>query len=283
MNPGWEPLGRVSPRALGEARVVLHHAAQLVAAVGRSLVPPQPDDGHTSLEWLGEARTLAGQAVPGRRPWRAALRPDDLVLAVVGDGVARELPLAGRTPAEAFAWLTEEARVAGAPAGALRSEAPYAIPASAVAGGAAFSAATDGARAELARWFANADGLLRDVAAAWPGSAPVRVWPHHFDVGSVLPLGGGTGEEASAIGSGLSPGDEGSAEPYWYATRWPQPAGAGPGLPAGRWHGEGWTGALLTATDLVAAGEAAAQGALAARFLSGAVESLRAWRRGATS
>ena len=34
---------------------MLHHAAQLVAAVGRSLVPPRPDDGYTSLEWVAGA------------------------------------------------------------------------------------------------------------------------------------------------------------------------------------------------------------------------------------
>jgi hypothetical protein len=85
MNPGWEPLGRVSPQALGEARLVLHHAAQLVAAVGRGLVPPRPDDGHTSLEWA-PPHGLAGQEVPGPRPWRAALRLEEPSLAVLAGG-----------------------------------------------------------------------------------------------------------------------------------------------------------------------------------------------------
>lgn len=277
MSPGWEPLGGVSPRALGEARLVLHHAAQLVVAVGRGLAPPRPDDGQTSLEWLGAARALAGQTVDGPRPWRAALRPDDLVLAILADGGSRELPLGGRTIVEASAWLAREAAAAGAATVALRFEAPYTLPATPVAEGAAFPAGTDAARAELARWLANADGLLRAVAGAWPGSAPVRVWPHHFDVGSVLPLGGGTGEEDPSIGIGLSPGDEGLPEPYWYVTLWPRPTEAPPPLPVGRWHTEGWTGALLAGSELVAAGDGAAQAALAGRFVSGAVECLRLW------
>jgi hypothetical protein len=282
MSPEWEPVGGVSPRALVESRLVLHHAAQLVAAVGRSLVPPRPDDGHTSLEWLGEEQALGGEPVPGPRSWRAALRADELVLAVLDDTGARALPLAGRTRAEASAWLEREAKAAE-PSGPLRFEAPYTIPASPVGEGAVFPAGKDAARSELVRWFANADRLLRTVSGAWPGGAPVRVWPHHFDVGSVLPLGGGAREETPTIGIGMSPGDEGIAEPYFYATVWPQPLGRRPALPVGRWHTEGWTGALLTASDVVAAGDGAAQSGLAARFLSEAVACLRAWKRGDAS
>ncbi len=82
----WEALGSVAPRGLAETRLVLHHAVQLVAAVGRSLVPARPDDGHTSLEWHRTSRSFVGEEVPGPRPWRAALRPDDLSLAVLAEG-----------------------------------------------------------------------------------------------------------------------------------------------------------------------------------------------------
>jgi hypothetical protein len=114
---------------------------------------------------------------------------------------------------------------------------------------------------------------------AGPGAAPVRVWPHHFDVGSVLPLGAGDGDEAPSIGVGLSPGDEGIPEPYFYATPWPPP-GADEPLPdlasPGRWRREGWTGAVLTGSDLVAAGDGRAQAARASAFLAEAVSALRA-------
>jgi hypothetical protein len=229
MTLGGEPLGKVSPRQLTGARLLLHHAAQLVAAVGRCLVAPRPDDGHTSLEWRAEARALAGQEVPGPRPWRAALRPDGLALAVLArDAEVGRLPLSGRTRAEAFAWIVDRAGALG---------------------------------------------------------APVRVWPHHVDVGSVLPLGGGHGEGAASIGVGLSPGDEAIAEPYFYVTPWPPPpADSLPELPAGgRWRREGWTGAVLTGSEIVAAGGGAAQAAEASTFLDGTVEALRAGYQRSTS
>ena len=277
MTLGWEPPGRVSPRQLTEARVLLHHAAQLVAAVGRCLVAPRPDDGHTSLEWRPEPRALAGQEVPGPRPWRAALRPDDLALAVLArDAEVGRFSLAGHTRREAFAWLVDRAGALGAAVERLRLEAPYVIPEHPVGSGAPFTTGADGALAELARWFTVGDGLVRAVAAGWPGAAPERVWPHHFDVGSVLPLGGGKG--APTIGVGLSPGDEEIAEPYLYVTPLPRPpADSLPELPAGgRWHREGWTGAVLTGTEIVAAGSGAAQTALASAFLTRTAEMLRA-------
>jgi len=271
----WEPLGNPTPRELTEARVLLHHAAQLLAAVGRALVPPRADDGHTSFEW--DAGAFVGQEVPGSPPWHAALRPSDLSLAVVTAGAeAEQLALAGRTPDEALAWLAAVARARGTPADRLTLATPYALPEHAVASGGAFPSGEVGSLVELGRWFAAGDSLLRAVAAGWPGAAPVRVWPHHFDVGSVLPLGGKSGEEAPSIGVGLSPGDEGIPEPYLYVTLWPAvPAETLPPLPVGSWHREGWLGALLTGSEIVAAGDGAAQVALARAFASEALDALR--------
>ncbi len=55
------------------------------------------------------------------------------------------------------------------------------------------------------------------------------------------------------ISFGMSPGDGSIPEPYFYITPWPLPAGSD--LPpldsAGSWHTEGFTGALLHASELV--------------------------------
>jgi hypothetical protein len=271
----WESLGTLAPRALVDARQVLHHSVQLVAAVGRSLVPPRPDDGHTSLEWVAAA--FVGQPVPATRPWVAALRPFEMSLLVVADGTEKaRLSLAGRTRDEAFAWLADAAERVGTPKGRLALDAPYRIPEHAVGSGAPFPETTREI-AELSRWFANGDSLLRAAAAKWPGAAPVRVWPHHFDVGSVLPLGAAHGEESPSIGIGLSSGDEGIAEPYFYATLWPtpDPQTLPPLQAGGRWNREGWTGAVLTATEVTAAGDGPSQAAVASAFLQGAIEALR--------
>ena len=277
----WESLGTLSPRELVPARLLLHHAAQLVAAVGRSLVPARPDDGHTSLEWTPSPRGLASQEVAGTRPWRALLCLEEpaALVALVGRAEVDRLALEGRTRREAFQWLDERARSLGAPASRLSLEAPYVLPAHPYGAADRFTSPGRGAVAELARWLADGDAVLRSVAAGWPRSAPVRVWPHHFDVGSVLPFGGGPTEDAPSVGIGLSPGDERIPEPYFYVTPWPTPSPSEelPTLPSGgRWHREGWTGAILSGSDVVAKGDGAAQAAAAKTFLTGAVQVLRA-------
>jgi len=272
----WEVLGAVPARKLVEERLVLHHAAQLVAAVGRSLVPPRPDDGHTSLQWM-DGR-LVGQPVAGPPAWRATLRPSDLSLSVErGDELVGQFALVGRTREEAFAWLTGLTRTLGIEAGRLKIDAPYKIPDHPVGASAPFPSAGTPEFAELTRWFADGDALVRAVAAAWPGAAPVRVWPHHFDVGSVLPLGTSHGAEAPSIGIGLSPGDEGIAEPYLYVTLWPPPDPESLQTPpsGGRWNREGWTGAVLTGSEIGATHDGAAQSAHASEFLASAVDLLR--------
>lgn len=243
-----EPLGFPSPTALTDARVELHWAAQVVGAVGRALIPPAPDDSHTSLAWSAAGRLLVGGMTPRRS--RLGLRPTDLTLVVVdGAGAPEgELPLAGRTFDQALAWAAE------ALGGAAPGRPPYDMPEHAVGHGGAFRGDDRDALAELGRWYASADALLRDFVSSHPHArdhaSPVRCWPHHFDIATLVSLPGGPRGEARTIGLGLSPGDGSYAEPYFYVTPWPAPDSATlPALPAGAaWHRAGWFGAVLTGT-----------------------------------
>jgi hypothetical protein len=246
----FEPLGRPSPAALTEARVALHWAVQVVAAAGSALIPAMPDDSHTSLEWSTAGRLLVGGMTP--RKARLGLRPTDLTLVVVdvtGDA-KRELSLAGRTLEDAFAWTADAFGVSAL-------EMPsYQMPEHIVGHGGAFGGTDPGALAELARWYASADVLLRDFVASRPyageHASPVRCWPHHFDIATLVSLPGAASGSARTIGVGLSPGDSSYGEPYFYVTPWPYPESpALPRLPAGAtWHQTGWVGAVLTATAI---------------------------------
>jgi hypothetical protein len=107
MSPGtWAPLRPDLARALSDARLEVHHAAQLATAFGISYLRPQPDDSHTNLEWLDEQGALASNSVGDVR----------IELRVAGLGVAvggRELGLRGRTISEAAAWIRERLSEAG--------------------------------------------------------------------------------------------------------------------------------------------------------------------------
>ena len=63
MTGEWRRLGSVDPRELSPARLEVHHAAQVVSAIGITHLPHQPDDSHTNLEWIPALETFGGNLV----------------------------------------------------------------------------------------------------------------------------------------------------------------------------------------------------------------------------
>ena len=252
-------LGAAPPDTLVEARLQLHHAAQLVAAAGATLLEPQPDDSHPNFGWSTAHAALMGRVLPGARA-RTGLRVADLTRLLVdeaGDRVRDELTLHRHTLDEGYTWLADVLKSAGAPVptGGL-AVSTYQIPSHPTGAGAPFELAPRAAFSELARWFANGHEALGQIAAA-SGASEVRCWPHHFDLGALAVLATEPdGSLAKSIGMGLSPGDDGYAEPYWYVSPWPYPdASSLPPLGAnGHWHTEGHTSAILTGSELLASG-----------------------------
>ena len=246
----WKPLGAVLPGELSQARLQLHWAAQLVSAPGTSLLPAAADFAHTNLGWDSKLMVLAGRNV-GSEPSRAGLVFEGLELAVIDEGRERSsMRLAGHTLQEALAWLGKEL----ADDGAALAPPAHEMPSHAVGEGGVFSDAGTEARVELAAWFANAFVSIREAVANESTASPVRCWPHHFDVASLIALDAGADAEAArSIGIGFSPGDGSYDQPYFYVTPWPYPDTEElPPLAAGaHWHRSGWTGAVLTADQLI--------------------------------
>ncbi len=259
----WETLGSVDPRQLTDARLQLHWMAQAATAVGKRLLPHQPDYGEQSFQWSQGLRALVQTPVEAARPFRAGLRPSPpaLLLASDGDEILRELPLEGRTLEETYGWMSEQVEeLLGQPL-TQPLERPGELPRHPVGGGVPFSVRDAEACAEIARYFADADRLLRQVRDENPGASPVRCWPHHFDVATLIALeAGADAESARSIGVGLSPGDDRFSEPYFYVLPWPAPKGDLSELAGGGWwHTEGWTGAVLEASRFTGAADQARQ------------------------
>lgn len=245
-------LGQVPPAELTEARLALHWAAQVVAAFGFSAVPPRDDFSHSAMHWSEPARALLSEAEPDTG-LHAALHPVDFSLSLRrADETLETLALVGRSLDQAHAWLGEALDRAGHPLAEGVTEAGHLdqMPAHPVARGEPFASPPQAHREALARWFAAAHALVSVVTAEIPAMGPVRCWPHHFDT-AALHVIDGAGESMRSVGVGLSPGDEGCPEPYVYVTPWPYPKGELPALPWGRWHTEGWTGAVLEARALL--------------------------------
>jgi hypothetical protein len=277
----WKTLGAVDPRKLTDARLQLHWAAQAASAVGKQLLAHRPDYGEQSFQWSEDHRALVQGLVEGGRPFRAALRPSSPALLLIGaDGeTLRELPLEGRTLEEAYDWMSEE--VEGLLGRPLENplERPGDLPPHPVGTGAPFSVnGSAAALAEIGRYFASFDRALRRIEERNPGASPVRCWPHHFDLATLILLDPeAAAEEARSIGVGLSPGDPEILEPYLYVLPWPAPQGRE--LPelagGGRWRTEGWTGGILEATRFTGTRMNGAQGKQVEAFLDSAVAACR--------
>ena len=263
MKPGkperaWKQLHHPAATEPSSALAELHWAAQLPARVGATLLAPEADFGHLSLTWNESAASLVTGLVTAQAPeraFRAALRPADaeLLLLDLRDGVWESYPLAAHTLQEADRWLTERVAERRGETTALVAP-PHEMPAHPIAEGARFGFEEAPPRRALSDWYSNIDHLLHGVRREERRAGPVRVWPHHFDIATLITLDPDRpAEEARSLGLGWSPGDSNYAQPYLYATPWPYPdANKLPEAPAGaRWHSEGWVGCVLLASDLV--------------------------------
>lgn len=261
----WHKLTRPRASELEDTRKQLHWAAQLVSAVGATLIPARSDHSHTNLEWSDAHQGLLSQPSPGQPSLRALLSFPRVTIELIRDhGGSSEktvlsLPLANRTFADAFAELE---RAVGKQLGReielvrpIHELPKHRVDPNGEAG--TFGGWEKHAIAELVSWFANGDRALRELRQQDPRAAAVRCWPHHFDIATLVVLererpDDPNSEVTRSLGVGMTPGDGSYADAYWYVTPWPYLAS--PRLPAlaggGIWHQDGWIGAVLTSTAL---------------------------------
>jgi len=272
----WPKLGTVAPGALVDARLEAHHALQLIVSLGISFLPPREDDSHTNLEWLPQHCALATPVIPGRPGFRGALRLADLTLMLLDsqDRQFAQLPLSGGTVASAFEWLNQQVERSGAGAGKLTGQKHYTIPQHPVSKGAVFRVDTASFH-ELSSYYGGAALVLSRLASDSPNASSVRCWPHHFDLATLITLDANGKNETRTIAAGLSPGDGSYPEPYYYVTPHPYLRASLPGLARGAWHMSGWTGAVLTGSDVVALKTGDAERAGVEEFLDSAIAACR--------
>ncbi len=267
----WRLLRAIDKPQRAEARLQAHYAVQWLARAARAYIPPQPDDGHTSLRW--DRDTLTTQ--PFKDGARLSLHIADLTLALHdASGAAQAMSLAGRTDREACAWLGERLAAHGLDAKALDAPAPYEIPAHALAGDVRYdTAGSADALAMLAAWYADANLLLqrlqRQLTDRKLAPSPVACWPHHFDLAILVTLPKPNPEQTGYVGAGLSPGDDYYDEPYFYVSIYPKPAALPALPPLAHWHTHEFTAAVATAHKIVAAKD---QRAETEDYLQGAMD-----------
>lgn len=246
----WQTVSVADYRKLRNARLLAHYGTQWLARAAQAYAVPRPHDGHTNLGWDDRFRGLVTHALP--HGVRLGLRIPDLTLSIIDSNDA--LPLDGRSETEVRTWLGAKLQARGFDAAKLDAPLPYEMPHNVIALGARYSIEELGPElSALAVWLSNGQAMLGAIRAGLVKrklKAPeVRLWPHHFDMDSLIPLGG-----SRAVGSGFCPGDEFCDEPYFYISIYPEPyIPALPLLPpVGHWHSYKFIAALAPAHKIVA-------------------------------
>ena len=253
---GWRKLGSVPPKDLSDTRIQVHYAVQLLAAAAVAWAEPQEDSSHKSFVFDPESSSFLGHFSESAG-LRVALAVPQLELRLLDkQGKHLEaLPLEGTTSTKALDWLRKRVRARWKDAPQIKPHVyDHDFPEHAVGKGAPFKTKREH-RIEIARHFGNATRELKRIRAAHPETSPAVIWPHHFDIATLITVGKTSDGKPQRIGVGLSPGDFVYPEPYWYVSPSPAPAG-GKGRkpaagPAGHWRQKPWYGAALPTSEVL--------------------------------
>jgi hypothetical protein len=256
LNFKWEEVGSVPPQDLVDAREQLHHSVQLIAAAGKSLIPERADDSHTSMLWNEKERSFEGEAIGKMPSLRVGLHPAEMTLYIKQSNIDKPTTyiLLGNTLNTALSWLKSEFEGRGEDVSYISRKMHYEIPPHAVGEGQSIRSENPAQFKEIGRYFDNANNILNAIKSTLPETGDIRCWPHHFDIATLITIDKDKPvQEARSLGIGLSPGDSAYKESYFYITPWPYPDLKSnlPVLLAGKWHTEGWVGAVLLASEII--------------------------------
>lgn len=249
MNIPVQPSFTLDLHQLAVARIQLHYAIQPLAAISNALA----DSSSKGLFWDDRLGFIT-RAITSIESYRLALDPIALTLNFVTDQdrVISAFALGDRTLTEAFDWMKAIVNGLGGASDLITpiSYPPNDFPDSDLASGATFQLLN--LTSDLAEYYVIADRILQNIVQQEPMASDVRIWPHHFDIATLISIPDEINGEEKSVGIGLSSGDGSYNEPYWYVTPYPYPEDRS-NLPIldgeGIWHTEGWVGAILTASQ----------------------------------
>jgi len=238
----WDMLREPITKNFVEARIIAHHAFQIVSLVQRHLLEEQKDDSHTSLSWNEKNGLFLTKNLDNTQ---LGLKISTLSIVIVNDKneITESFCLENKTRNEAFSWIQQRINCDLVD---MKLEQPFEIPAHKVGKGEKFEHFKE--YEELEKYFSNAHYKIKEFTKNIPEASSLLCWPHHFDYASLIVLNSSE-KSYKSIGIGLSPGDDNIKSPYFYVS--PYPAFKTLSIQNGSWYDKNFFGAVLTAEDLL--------------------------------
>ncbi len=207
--------------ALSHATLQYHHGTQFVAMVGKHLLPQKDDDSHTNMEWWSDKAAFAGRRIPADRSFRLALETPNFQLAFYEDVRHKReaLSLHGLSREDVLYWIRDIIHRRGLDVDQIDYITHYTLPDHPLLLGAPFEAPTQSAQEVLATYRNNAELIISHFAVKHQHSSSIRVWPHHFDTGSLISLEGEDGIQRF-VGLGMNIPDNLVNDHYFYVNHY---------------------------------------------------------------
>lgn len=188
------------------------------------------------------------------------------------------IQLNGKSFEFAFAELRLILTNAGVDISKLKNEQPYSISSVFLEDG-KFSNTNKSALAAVTGLRHNAEIVINELAAEFKNAIPVRIWPHHFDTGTIFATARNqAGEVSKTIGLGWALPDKMINEPYFYLSFWSEKELRNSTkltpLKNGKWMTPKWKGAILKHSEIINETSAQKQHLLVKQFFSEGVSIL---------
>ena len=278
-NRNWKLLNLAFNQELNDALQQQYHATQFIAMAGRHLIPQQSDDSNTNMQYLPDQGLLAGNELSNGL--RIALQLTDLKLCFVDQmgNCTNEISLVGKSKLQVFEELKKTLAGLGIDVLKFKNELHYEIPAHKLDTGSSFLIKDRVLFQENTNYRYNAELIMNNLVTLYPNASSVRVWPHHYDTGSLLPVAHNEkGELLKSIGLGWAIPDGMVDEPYYYLSFWSKKPDDGlktlPALTAGQWMIPNWNGAVLKHSEIQKQNSAEKQFELVESFYCRGIEIL---------
>lgn len=252
----WQPLSIPFNETLNNVLQQQHHAAQFIALVGRYLIPQKPDVSNINMQYHIKKEILLGNPLPNGL--YIGVQIIDLKVQILNAelGIVKELSLSGKTFNEAFQEFKLILKNLAVDVSELITKQPFELSADSLKDGKYFSADNIEENKENQFYRYNAEMVIGEIATGFSDAVPVRIWPHHFDTGTILPVSQNEkGEVSQSIGLGWAIPDSMVAEPYYYLSFWSEKPVESvekiESLNIGKWMIPDWNGAVLKHSEIV--------------------------------
>ena len=189
----------------------LHQAAQYLAAAGISFIEKKPDDSHTNVGWNIVDNSMVTHVFGNQN--QLSINLSTVKIEWLNNGsVSNEVPLNSKSHGEIIQWIADQAK-ANNIGKSFTYLFHYALPYQEIKNDFRFSLNAKSLML-IAKELTKAQKAFEQFLEGQKLASPIRIWPHHFDLGIYTKLK----SENTFMGAGLAIPDSLVDDFYFYAS-----------------------------------------------------------------